>query len=264
METVSIGDLEVSRFILGSNPFSGFGHQGHEADHRMVHYYTCERIKQVMREAEGLGINTIIARGDHHMLRVLIEYWDEGGTLQLIGQTCPELGPPGGTIRKLADVGAPACHVHGGYADHLMANDRMEELVPAVELARELGLIVGMAGHRPETHRWAAEHLELDFHMCAYYSPIPRDREAAHRAGLREVYLEEDRQAMVELIQDLPAPAIHYKVMAAGRNDPEEAFRTVAKALRPSDAVCVGIYNEDKPDMLSEDLALLESAVGAL
>ncbi|MFO8006240.1 MAG: hypothetical protein R6V05_00735, partial [Candidatus Brocadiia bacterium] len=128
METVSIGDLQVSRFILGSNPFSGFSHQGHEVDSRMIHHYTCERIKEVMREAEGLGINTIVARGDHHMLRVLIEYWDEGGALHLIGQTCPELGPPRRTIRKLADAGAVACHVHGGYADHLMANGRMEDI----------------------------------------------------------------------------------------------------------------------------------------
>ncbi|MFO8006979.1 MAG: hypothetical protein R6V05_04500 [Candidatus Brocadiia bacterium] len=45
---------------------------------------------------------------------------------------------------------------------------------------------------------------------------------------------------------------------------PKEAIRTVAKALRPSDAVCVGIYDEDKPDMLADDVQFLRGAVGEL
>jgi hypothetical protein len=263
MDTVRIGSMEVSRFVLGSNPFSGFSHQGHERDAAMVHYYSATRIKDVLRQAESLGVNTIVARGDHHMLRLLTEYWDEGGTLQLIGQTCPELGAPEATIRKMAAASARAVHVHGGYADHLLANGRLEELVSPVATARELGLIVGLAGHLPETHRWGMRHLDLDFHMCAYYSPIPRDKEAAHRAGLREVYLDEDRQAMAALIHELDTPAIHYKVMAAGRNEPKEAFAYVADALRPQDAVCVGVFPKDKPDMLAEDVRLLHEALAA-
>jgi hypothetical protein len=263
METVQMGDCRVSRFILDSNPFSGFSHQGHEMDDQMVHYYTCARIKEVLAQAEGLGINTIIARADHHMLRVLMEYWDEGGTLQLLGQTCPELGSPEGSIRKLAKSGAAGCHVHGGYADHLLANGRIEEIMPPIELARELDLTVGVAGHNPDLHRWVSERLDVDFHMCSYYNPIPRHRRAEHRAGTREKYRQEDRRAMTELIQELPKPAIHYKVMAAGRNDPREAFDHVARAMRPGDAVCVGVFTRDQPDMLAEDVRLLNEALKA-
>jgi len=264
VDTVRIGPLEVSRFILGSNPFSGFSHQGRERDREMVHYYTTARIKEVMRQAESLGINTIIARGDHHMLRVIIEHWDEGGELQWFGQTCPELGPPERTIARMAEAGAPACHIHGGYADHLVANGRADELIPTVEFARERGLVVGLAGHMTDTFRWAEEHLDVDFYMCAYYNPIPRKRVAEHRAGTREAYLEEDRRAMTELIRGLSRPVIHYKVMAAGRNDPAEAIRYVARSLRPGDACCVGVFTRDKPDMLREDVELFERALAEL
>jgi len=68
---------------------------------------------------------------------------------------------------------------------------------------------------------------------------------------------------MAELIQTLSKPAIHYKVLAAGRNDPAEAFKYVARKMRPVDAVCVGIYTADKPDMLAEDVELLERALAA-
>ena len=63
---------------------------------------------------------------------------------------------------------------------------------------------------------------------------------------------------MVEVIQELRAPAIHYKVLAAGRKTPQEAFAFVAEHLRPQDAVCVGVFPKDKPGMLAEDVRLLE------
>jgi len=263
MDTVRIGDCDVTRFIIGSNPFSGFSHQGLEKDREMVHYWTSARIKAALREAESLGINTIIARGDHHMLRVLLEYWDEGGTLQWFGQTCPELGAPEQTIERMADAGAPACHIHGGYADHLLAQGQLQKLIPTVKYARDLGLAAGLAAHDPETLRWAEDHLNLDYYMCSYYNPIPRMEEAQHRPGTDERYREEDRRAMTGLIAGLSRPAIHYKVMAAGRNKPAEALAYVARHLRATDAVCIGIYTGQKPDMLSEDVGLLEHELAA-
>jgi hypothetical protein len=261
MEKVKIGTAAFSRFILGSNPFSGFSHQGHERDKEMVHYYTGARIKEVLRQAEAAGVTTLIARGDHHVTRLLLEYWDEGGTLQWSCQTCPELGSPDPVIRKAAHMGAIACHIHGGYTDHLMANGRIEELRPTVAIARDLGLTVGVAAHNPASLRWVDENLDVDVYMCSYFNPISRKTAAEHRAGTEELYRDEDRQAMVETIQSLSRPAVHYKVLGAGRKDPAEAFAFVAEHLRPGDAVCVGVYAGDKPDMVAEDVRLFEQAV---
>jgi hypothetical protein len=51
--------------------------------------------------------------------------------------------------------------------------------------------------------------------------------------------------------------------LGAGRKDPAEAFAFAARHLRPGDAVCVGIYDEHKPDMLREDVRLFEQALSA-
>ena len=37
----------------------------------------------------------------------------------------------------------------------------------------------------------------------------------------------------------------------------------VARHMRPQDAVCVGIYDEDNPNMLREDIELLETGLAA-
>ena len=77
MRTVVFGDVEVARFVIGGNPFSGFSHQSRERSQEMVHYYTVARIKEALRKAEEAGINTFFGRTDRHVKRMLLEYWDE-------------------------------------------------------------------------------------------------------------------------------------------------------------------------------------------
>jgi hypothetical protein len=117
-----------------------------------------------------------------------------------------------------------------------------------------------VAGHIPRIFDWAAEHLDLDFYMCSYYNPSPRDKQAGYsEAG--EQYLEEDRQRMWARIKTLARPVIHYKVMAAGRNDPKQALFLAARHMRPGDAVCVGFFIQDNPNMIAEDVAWLEEGL---
>jgi len=261
MEYVQIGGLEVSRFILGSNPFSGFSHQNAEANSAMVHYYTTERIKATIREAESLGVNTIIGRVDHHMMRVMIEYWDEGGKIQWLVQTCPELASPEACVSRAAQVEARACYLHGGMLDQWLAQGRMKDVPPLIDAIREHGLLTGVAGHDPGVFKWAEQNIDVDFYMCCYYNPARRDELGQTPAGSSEWFHDEDRRIMTELIATLSKPVIHYKIMAAGRNDPAEAFEFAARHMRPDDAVCVGVYPKGKPDMLREDVALLEKAL---
>ena len=83
-------------------------------------------------------------------------------------------------------------------------------------------------------------------------------------AGAVEQYLEEDRQSMTALIPGLSRPVVHYKILAAGRNDPAEAFAFAASKMRANDAVCVGVYPKDRPTMLAENARLLEESLQAV
>ncbi len=262
MEKVKIANLAVSKLILGGNPFSGFSHQTPEKDQEMRRYYTSARIKATLRQAEALGVNTFIGRTDHHIQRVLLEYWDEGGTIRWVAQTCTEYQSIQRSIAEAVEAGAGACYIHGGQMDHLFANRKLDTVTDAIAQIRDAGLVAGVAAHNPQVHEWVGEHLELDFYMCSYYDPSPRDDLAEQRAGIKECFRDADRAKMVAVIQHLPAPAIHYKVLAAGRHDPDAAFAFVARHLRPQDAVCVGIYPKNKSTMLEENVTLLEQHLG--
>lgn len=259
--TIRIGQLDISRLIIGGNPFGGFSHQSPEKDLEMRRYYTTGRIKETLRRAEDLGINTHISRADHHMIRLLLEYWDEGGTIQWIGQQCPLIGDINLGVSNSIAGGAKACFLHGGLMDFLLAQNQLDEVPAAIARIRDAGMAAGIAGHNPKVFEWAEDHLDVDFYMCSYYNSAPRDKRAEHVAGMEERFEPEDRDIMVKLIRNLSKPVIHYKVMAAGRNDPEEAFAFVGKHLRPQDGVCVGIYTKDHPRMLEQDVELLEKYV---
>lgn len=263
MQTTEMGEVEVSRFILGSNPFSGFSHQDPDTDARMVDYFTTDRIKTTLARAEDLGIGTLIGRADNHMIRVLREYWNEGGSIRWLAQTCPEVGSQQQCIARAAAAGASGIYLHGGHMDFLLAQDRIDvEAPPLIEQIKEAGLPAGIAGHNADVLRWAREiNLPVDFFMCCHYNPNNRSQNPEHDSEASEVYLERDRDAMMAVVQTLPRPVIHYKILAAGRNDPADAFRYTARHMRPQDAVCVGIYDEDKPDMLEEDVRLFEDAL---
>ena len=264
MEYVQIGDVKVSRFILGSNPFSGFSHQTPDVDMHMKRYFTVQRIKETLREAEQLGVNTLIGRSDHHVMRMLLEYWDEGGTLQWFAQTCPELGVPEVSIERSASMGAKACHIHGGVMDFLLAQNRLNEVPPLIEMIRQKGMQAGIAGHNPAVFEWAEQHLDADYYLCCYYNSAHRDERAEHVSGMKEWFLDEDRVAMVKLIQQLTRPVVHYKILAAGRNDPAQAFAYAAQHMRAGDAVCVGVGPADARQMVRDDVRLLEQSLAAV
>jgi len=262
MDTIRLGSVEASRFVLGGNPFSGFSHQGPEANARMQHYYTAARVKETLRAAEAAGITAFLGRTDRHIARILMEYWDEGGRLAWIAQTCPGVAPTEQCVDLALGNGAKAIFIHGGVMDHCLARGDMADPLAGIEKIRAAGLPVGVAGHDPAVFRWAErEGLDLDFYMCSYYNSAHRDKSAEKLSNQPEWFLEEDRHAMAATIRDLPRPVIHYKVLAAGRNDPADALAFTARTMRPTDAVCVGIYTKDNPDMVAEDVRLFEKAL---
>ena len=258
---VQIGSASVSKLVLGGNPFSGFSHQSSERDKEMLHYYTSAQIKETLRQAESLGINTFLGRADRHITRLLAEYWDEGGNIQWFTQTCPEFMPHSRGITNAIRGGSTACYIHGGQMDFWLAQQQTDQIRASIDMIQDAGLPAGVAGHTTRIFEWAEENLNLDFYMCCYYNPTPRDKQAEHVAGMKERFALEDRDKMVRCIAQLSRPVIHYKVLAAGRTDPTEAMDFLAQHLRPQDAVCIGVYTKDKPNMLEEDLNLLQESL---
>lgn len=256
---ISIGNLAISRLIIGGNPFSGVSHL--KRDLEFQSYYTTDRIKKTLAQAESLGITTFFGRADNHIIRVLREYWDEGGKIIWVAQQAPEIGSFEGGLHKAVSSGASAFYIHGGVMDNMVLNEKYDLAHRYLELVKKTGLPAGTAGHSPKVFPWADANLDFDFYMGCYYNPGDRSRQPGYNPEVDEVYLAEDRDIKAELLPSLSKPVIHYKIFAAGRNDPDEAFSFASKIVRPQDGICIGVYTKDNPNMLIEDAKLFEKYI---
>jgi len=259
---IAVGELEVSRLIVGGNPFSAISHQTAERDKEMRDYYTTERIKQTLRECEDAGINTFCGRADNHVMRLLNEYWNEGGRIQWLAQTAPERLSLEQNIRQAARAGAKAIYIQGGTVDQAMEDALLEELREPLELIHSLGCVAGIAGHNPETHRTAEEiGLPTDLHMVCFYNLTGR-RGKIDVADPSEGYHPDDPAKAAEVIQELPKPCFAYKVLAAGRRNPREALAYAFENIKPTDAVVVGVYTKDRPSEVVDNARTVLELLG--
>lgn len=251
LDRVQICDLEMSRLIIGGNPFSGFSHQSRERDEEMMNYYTTARIKETLNRAYDAGINTAVMRSDRHIHRLLREYYNEGGQIQWIAQ----VGGPmklERAVNSAVAAGAVAIYMHGGLLDRYYVADRAKRVRELVDHIHSHDLPAGFAGHSPQAHLWAHESgAELDFQTVAFYNC------GTLHDGKGDKFDAGDPPKAVEAIRKIPRPVLGYKIMAAGRVDPREAFEFAFDNMKDTDAVVVGMYLGDNENMIEDNVAMV-------
>jgi hypothetical protein len=263
MRRVPIAKVRVSGLCIGGNPFSGFSHQSDERSREMTGYYTPQRIKETWAAAEKAGINTFFGRTDRHIIDLVKEYWDEGGTIQWFAQVCTEDGKPDvwrDWLKAAVALGASGTYLHGGVVDLWYANQLWDNFREALGMMRDAGVAAGFAGHNADAHAWIRDNLQPDFQMCSYYNPTDRSQHAGHiSAG--EKWDDADRARMLEVIASIKTPVVHYKVFAGGNRPIVPSFQIMGEHMRPSDVACIGLFLKDDPQMITKDIALFEKYV---
>ena len=252
LPTVKIGDLDVTRLIVGGNPFSGFSHQSPERDLEMLDYYTVERIKKTLFQCEAAGMNSCVLRVDAHIWRMLRDYRNEGGKLQWIAQWGGLHPTDEGNINQAVANGAVAYFLHGAVTEKLYLAGDFDRMRQIFEYIRSKGIPAGVAAHAPEVHMAIYERdMPVDFHVVCFY-----DCGSVHQ-GEGEKFDPADPAKAVEVIQKIQKPCIGYKIMGAGRRDARESMDFAFANIKPTDAVCVGMYTGDNPDMPAENAEMV-------
>ena len=250
MPTIRLGHVEVSRLILGTNPFFGYAHQEGDLGRQMKEYYTEARIIAVLDEAAALGVTAVSAPPFPEWIRIFNKYRAAGGKLNTW------IAQPHGSPKKMkqeidacAKGGAKAVYIQGHRVEEQFEKNTFVVVRGWLEHIKSHGMVAGIAAHRPDIHPVAEKQgFPTDFYFQCFF------RVDQHP----EYYGLECRDKAVDTIRSLTAkPVVAYKILGAGRLPPAEAFAYAFKHIAAKDGVCVGIYNEHKPGMLAEDVALL-------
>ncbi|MBN2385709.1 MAG: hypothetical protein JXB85_01730 [Anaerolineales bacterium] len=256
---VAFCGLQVTRLILGANPFGGYSHQSEARDAEMRAYHTVERIHETWQRAEAAGINTIITNNETpHVLQAVREYLAAGGALQWIAQlNCRSQPDMLRAIDEALAIGAQAVYFHGWQIDEAYRVRDEARLRQWSQHARRAGIPVGAAGHAPEAHLWVDSLDLVDFHCVCFFNC------GSLHAGGGEHFDLQDIFPATEAIRTIHKPCIGYKIMGAGRIEARMAFEYAFARIKPGDVVNVGMHRGDRDDMVAHNAALVSEILSA-
>jgi len=242
MPAIKLGNLTVSRLILGSNPFFGFAHGNPQASsEEMRAYYTPERIMQVLDAAAERGITAVWTPCYEHWIELWDDYRAKGGKLKhWIAQ--PDRLPMDKEILAAVAHKAAAVCIQGCRVDDEVGKGRWDVVRGWLELVKSRGLPAGIATHRATTHLEAEEkRLPTDFYHQTLYRP--------------DDYVKEGLEESLAAIAKLAKPVVAYKALGAGRILPKDTLPYVFSRLKPKDGICLGMFPKAR-DEIAENARL--------
>ena len=272
LPVVPFGNIQITRLVIGGNPFSGNSHISRDLDEEMMDFFTCQEIKKTLFRAMECGINTTQLRGDRHIMRILREFRAEGGKLHWIAQTTPESRSFDGNVKQMAAAGAAAIYHHGTVTDELFKAGEYDELKRRLLEIRKTGLPVGLGTHMPQVIEYAEEHhWDTDFYMACVYnlSRIERVSSAiTGKSNSEEPFFEEDIPIMYKTIRSTAKPCLAFKILGSTRRCQTQetvkaAFAEAFRNIKSGDVVNVGVYPKDI-DQVGLDAEYTRQAISSL
>ena len=254
-----IGDLKISRLIMGGNLIGGWAHARDliYVSKLFQQYNTEEKVFDTLALGERRGINTI--QIDPAYLDVVVKYNKQrNGKMQTIVCISPDTdeGRVRDQIQTVAGKGASTIYTHGEGGDRFTRLGKMEILARALELIKDEGLSAGIGSHSLETPI-ACEKDKLDvdyyvktFHDDRYWSATPEEsrEEWCWGGGSQPEHNQYhdnmfclNSEKTAQFMATVEKPWIGFKILAAGAIHPRRGF---AYALRNGvDFLCVGMFD---------------------
>jgi len=249
-----IGEMPLSRVILGGNLIGGWAHARDliYVSKLVKAYHHKWKIFETFLLAEKCGINTFLT--NPVLCQVINEYWKRGiGKIQFIS----DCGGRDllGMVKQSIDGGACACYVQGGTADRLVREGKFDLISKALDLIRKNGQPAGIGGHALATVKQCVDHgLKPDFwmktlHHTRYWSASPQKKHD-------NIWCEQPNET-VDYMATRPEPWIAFKTLAAGAIHPKVGFPYAFKG--GADFICVGMYDFQIVDDVNLALGVLGS-----
>ncbi len=252
LPTVKFGNAQITRLIIGSNPFYGYSHFNMILDRTMREWYTQEQKMKVLHRCEQFGIRTWQLHYNDQPLEDFKRYRAEGGKMNLIlladFALMKDLTLLPKVVKEMAPLGIGH---HGNRTDERFRNGEMGKVREFLKAVRDTGVMVGLSAHNPEVFDMVENQgWDIDYYQTCLYrvSRTPEEaRKVLGESPVGEIYLEKDPERMCKVIRQSRKPCLAFKVLGAGRsiNSPqavEAAFRFALTNIKPTDAIIVGMF----------------------
>jgi len=237
----NIGGIEISRLVIGSNPFGGFSHYSHARDVWLRKYFSVERIVEVLEAASARGLNAFVSGPAEKTREALKMHEDKTG--RKIHWVCTPAGEADKTFGEtIADQigwcaknGVDYVLPHPCWTDVRMVQAKKEitGLEEVIKRVRGEGMIPGVSTHRPET---VVVCDQRPYDVETYIQIL-------NSIGFL-MAVETDWCARV--IKNAKHPVLCIKPLGAGRVLPPTGFKFAYDNCKSNDAVVVGFMSVEE------------------
>jgi len=252
-----LGDLEITRMIMGCNLISGYAHARDliYANTLFKAYNTNQKILETFHLGEMAGINTtFITNPNFPIFNKYMKIYN--GKMKTICQTYLKPDDFYGDIDRAIDNGASTLYIQGGEADRYIRDGKVVQLASAIEYIKKKGYMAGVGGHALEVVRTVErEGIPVDyyvktFHHDKYWSAHPESQRVEFSVDSKR-YSDHNMihdnmfdlfpEKTAEFMMGIKKPWIAFKVLAGGAIRPEEGFRFAFE--NGADFICVGMFD---------------------
>ena len=263
IKTVDFFGHQVTRMILGDNPFHGHSYIQEVYTHNdMVDYYTADKCVKALFEAEENGMNAFMALASPFTLRVIHQYKNEGGKMHIMFQSYPPIDLEL-NIREMMAYNPIAIYHQGTTFDDMWEKGQFDLIKKRLAFIRAAGVKVGIGTHIPEAVlQCEQENWDIDFYMTCLYNSrkTQRGRQSSFITGEKSnqlIFYPDDRFEMFEAIKKVQKPCIVFKIFAGGQGflgknaaeisiAAENMIKETYENIKPIDITCVGVFQRDK------------------
>jgi uncharacterized membrane protein YphA (DoxX/SURF4 family) len=253
----NLGDLKISRMIMGCNLIGGWSH-GRDliyTDSLFKAYNNEKKIIETLYLGEKAGMNTTLMvsqfYGTFNKYKKIYN-----SNMQSICQTMlPEKDFFSG-IDKAIDNGATALYIQGNEGDNYVMKGKVDMIAKAIEHIKKQGFLAGVGAHSLETIKTCErEGIPSDFyvktfHHDKYWSASPMENREdftvikgsspdrnKHHDNMWDMF----PLQTIEFMKEVNKPWIAFKVLAAGAIQPKVGFRYAFE--NGADFIAVGMFD---------------------
>jgi hypothetical protein len=269
-----IAGRELGRLISGSNLISM---NMHARDLDYVSnlaraYNTEERIFMTLKKCEELGCDSVVLK-DHNFKHFrMADYWSQfGGKMVWHADVITtDIKAYERRLEQHLELGAWSVYLWGGATDIWYYRGEKDSIIKAYEIMRRYDVPVGIGAHRLEPIKFCEEQgLEPDYyiktlHHDRYWSAHPAENrrfmemyepESPRHEEYHDNMFCHNHDETVEFMQDVRAPWIAFKVLAAGAIKPEDGIQYAFNS--GADFICLGMFDFQ----VEEDARLIRKCV---
>jgi hypothetical protein len=253
----TIGNLSVSRMIIGTNWVLGFSHTSAAKDKQIRESTTPQHVADILEVFLAEGIDTVIGLLQHPTLRDGIREAEQRTGKKMTVISTPAIDVRDGpealaqaeqTFDTEAKLGTAICMPHQVSTDRMVdiRERRIKNMDTYCRMIRERGMVPGLSTHMPETIVFADEtDLDVETYLSIY-----------NAAGFL-MHLEADWTHRI--IWNAKHPVITIKPLAAGRLLPLVGLAFNWATIRDIDMVAVGTSTPDEArEIIEISQSLLE------